>query len=179
MSPQKQRITPPADDLTTVGFANMLRVERVRAVLSPRSMEARGLIEEGRRQGTLIDMTNGRRVNTAAVMDSGHVVLAAGPVPRPSYRRADAGLTMPTDLVHIGFGNVLAANRVLAIVSPRSAPVKTMIKDGKSRGLIVDMTSGRRVRAAVVLDSGHIVLAALTPATIANRLQNGPGAEAS
>ncbi|MDO8532335.1 MAG: DUF370 domain-containing protein [Dehalococcoidia bacterium] len=86
---------------------------------------------------------------------------------------------MPTDLVHIGFGNVLAANRVLAIVSPRSAPVKTMIKDGKSRGLIVDMTSGRRVRAAVVLDSGHIVLAALTPATIANRLQNGPGAEAS
>ena len=86
---------------------------------------------------------------------------------------------MPTDLIHIGFGNVLAANRILAIVSPRSAPVKAMIKDGKSRGLIVDMTSVRPVKAAVVLHSGHIVLAALTPATIANRLQNGPGAESS
>ena len=177
MASHQQR--PPARDLTIVGFANMLRVNRVRAVLSPRSVETQGLIEEGRKRGTLIDMTSGRKVNAAAVMDSGHIVLSAGTVPQASRGRAGLGVSMPTDLIHIGFGNVLAANRILAIVSPRSAPVKAMIKDGKGRGLIVDMTSGRRVRAAVVLDSGHIVLAALTPATIANRIQNGPGAEAS
>ncbi len=179
MASHQQRAPTPAHGLTIVGFANMLRVNRVRAVLPPRSVETRGLIEEGRRRGALVDMTGGRKVSAAAVMDSGHIILSAGAVPQPSYRRTGLGMSMPTDLIHIGFGNVLAANRILAIVSPRSAPVKAMIKDGKSRGLIVDMTSGRRVKAAVVLDSGHIVLAALTPATIANRLQNGPGAESS
>jgi len=162
--------------LTNVGFQHILAVNRVRQVLSPRALEAKGLVDIGRERGTLIDMTNGRRVRVAAVLDSGHVVLAAGGLARPSGGYAKARSPMAAELIHIGFGNVLAANRVLAIVSPRSAPVKAMIKDGKSRGMIVDMTSGRRVRAAVVLDSGHIVLAALMPTTIASRIQGGEGA---
>lgn len=75
-----------------------------------------------------------------------------------------------TELVHIAFGNVLAANRVVAIVTPDSAPSKRLIKEGRSHNLAVDMTNGRKTKAVVVLDSGHIVLAPVTPETLANRL---------
>jgi hypothetical protein len=78
---------------------------------------------------------------------------------------------MVTELVHVGFGNVVAMNRVLAIVSPNSAPTKRMIQEGKSKGVIIDMTSGRRTKAVLVTDSGYIILAALSPETIASRLQ--------
>ena len=78
---------------------------------------------------------------------------------------------MAIDLVHIGFGNILAMNRVVAISSPNSAPTKRTIQDGKNKGLLIDMTSGRRTKAVIFIDSGHIVLAALAPETIAGRLQ--------
>ena len=86
-----------------------------------------------------------------------------------------------TELVHIAFGNVLAANRVIAIVAPDSAPVKRLIREGRSNNLAVDMTNGRKTKAVVVLDSGHIVLAPVTPETLANRLgaswMTAPGVE--
>jgi regulator of extracellular matrix RemA (YlzA/DUF370 family) len=78
---------------------------------------------------------------------------------------------MGIELVHIGFGNVLAMSRVIAIASPNSAPTKRTIHDGKNNGLVIDMTNGRRTKAVVFTDSGHIVLAALAPETIAGRLQ--------
>ena len=83
-----------------------------------------------------------------------------------------------TELLHVAFGNVLAVNRVVAIVNADSAPVKRMIRDGKTNNLSVDMTNGRKTKAVVVLDSGHIVLAPVTPETLANRLSasRGPGA---
>jgi regulator of extracellular matrix RemA (YlzA/DUF370 family) len=85
---------------------------------------------------------------------------------------------MPSELLHIGFGNVLAINRVLAIVSPNSAPTKRMIQESKSAGQIIDMTSGRRTKAVLVMDTGHVVLAAIAPDTIARRSaasrQGGP-----
>ena len=77
---------------------------------------------------------------------------------------------MAIELVHVGFGNVLAMNRVIAIASPNSAPTKRTIQEAKSKGLLIDMTNGRRTKAVVVADSGHIILAALTPETIAGRL---------
>ncbi len=80
---------------------------------------------------------------------------------------------MPIELVHIGFGNILAMNRVTAIVSPNSAPTKRTIQEGRSKGMLVDMTSGRKTKAVIFTDSGHIVLAALAPETIASRLQAG------
>ena len=77
---------------------------------------------------------------------------------------------MSIDLVHIGFGNILAMNRVIAIALPNSAPTKRIIQEGKNKGLLIDMTSGRRTKAVIFTDSGHIVLAALAPETLAGRL---------
>ena len=78
---------------------------------------------------------------------------------------------MSMEPVHIGFGNIIAMNRVIAIVSPNSAPIKRTIQEGKTRGLLIDMTNGRRTKAVIIADSGHIILAALAPETIAGRLQ--------
>lgn len=77
---------------------------------------------------------------------------------------------METELVHIGFGNVVAANRILAIVSPGSAPVKRMVQQSKAEGKCVDATRGRKPKSVVVMDQGHILLAAISPETIAGRL---------
>lgn len=85
---------------------------------------------------------------------------------------------MTTELIHIGFGNVLAVNRVIAMVSPNSAPTKRMIQQGRSDGVLVDMTNGRRTKAVLIMDSGHIVLAAIAPETIAGRLTASRGEEA-
>jgi extracellular matrix regulatory protein A len=74
-----------------------------------------------------------------------------------------------TKLINIGFGNIIAARRVIAIVSPESAPIKRLIQEAKSKGTLIASTCGRRTRAIVVMDSGHIVLSALQPETIANR----------
>jgi extracellular matrix regulatory protein A len=77
---------------------------------------------------------------------------------------------MGIELIHIGFGNVLAMNRVIAIASPTSAPIKRTIQEGRDKGLLIDMTSGRKTKAVIFTDSEHIVLAALAPETIAGRL---------
>jgi len=75
--------------------------------------------------------------------------------------------------IHIGFGNILAINRVIAIASPNSAPIKRTIQEVKNKGLLIDMTNGRRTKAVIVTDSGHIILAALAPETIAGRIPAG------
>ena len=75
------------------------------------------------------------------------------------------------ELVHIGFGNILAMSRVVAMASPNSAPTKRTIQEGRNKGLLIDMTNGRRTKAVIFIDSGHIILAALAPETIAGRLQ--------
>jgi regulator of extracellular matrix RemA (YlzA/DUF370 family) len=79
---------------------------------------------------------------------------------------------MSIELVHIGFGNILAMNRAIAIASPNSAPTKRTIHEGKNNGKLIDMTSGRRTKSVIFTDSGHIILAALAPETIASRLQS-------
>ena len=80
---------------------------------------------------------------------------------------------MGIELVHIGFGNILAMSRAIAIASPNSAPTKRIIHDGRNNGKVIDMTSGRRTKAVIFTDSGHIVLAALAPETIASRFTTG------
>lgn len=77
---------------------------------------------------------------------------------------------MNTQLIHIGFGNIIAISRVIAIISPGSAPTKRMVQEGKAKGLLIDMTNGRKTKAVIVIDTGHIVLAALNPETITGRL---------
>ena len=73
-------------------------------------------------------------------------------------------------LINIGFGNMIAADRIIAIVSPDSAPVKRMIQEARERGNLIDASFGRRTRCVLVLDSDHVVLSALEPVEIAQRL---------
>jgi len=82
---------------------------------------------------------------------------------------------MSVELVHIGFGNILAMNRVIAVALPNSAPTKRIIQEGKNKGLLIDMTNGRRTKAVIFTDSGHIILGALAPETIAGRLHSSRG----
>ncbi len=72
-------------------------------------------------------------------------------------------------LVNIGFGNMVSANRLVAIVSPESAPIKRIIQDAKDRGTLIDATYGRRTRAVLITDSDHVILSAVQPETVANR----------
>ena len=72
-------------------------------------------------------------------------------------------------LVNIGFGNIVSANRIIAIVSPESAPIKRIVQEAKDNKMAVDATLGRRTRAVIIMDSGHVVLSALQPETVVAR----------
>lgn len=76
---------------------------------------------------------------------------------------------MSVNLINIGFGNIVSANRVVAIISPESAPIKRLMQDARDKGLLVDATYGRRTRAVIITDSGHVVLSAVQPETVAHR----------
>jgi regulator of extracellular matrix RemA (YlzA/DUF370 family) len=76
---------------------------------------------------------------------------------------------MDIKLINIGFGNIVSANRVVAIVSPESAPIKRIISEAKEHGKLIDATYGRRTRAVIITDSSHVVLSAIQPETVANR----------
>lgn len=73
-------------------------------------------------------------------------------------------------LINIGFGNIVHANRIIAIVSPESAPIKRLIQDARENGLLIDATYGRRTRAVIITDSNHIILSSIQPETVANRI---------
>ena len=73
-------------------------------------------------------------------------------------------------LINIGFGNMVSADRIIAIVSPDSAPVKRMIQEARDRKRVIDATQGRRTRAVIQTDSDHVVLSAIQPETIAGRV---------
>lgn len=75
-------------------------------------------------------------------------------------------------LVNIGFGNIVNSRKIVSIISPDAAPVKRMVQAAKDNGTAVDATCGRKTRAVIVTDSGHLVLSALLPETIANRVNS-------
>lgn len=75
-------------------------------------------------------------------------------------------------LINIGFGNMIAENRIVVIVSPESAPIKRIIQDAKERGTLVDATHGRRTRAVIITDSDHVILTYLQSETVVNRIEN-------
>lgn len=76
---------------------------------------------------------------------------------------------MDIQLINIGFGNIVSANRVVAIVSPESAPIKRIITEARESGNLVDATYGRRTRAVIITDSSHVILSAIQPETVAHR----------
>lgn len=77
---------------------------------------------------------------------------------------------MSTKLLNIGFGNMVAANRLVAIISPESAPIKRMIQDARDKNILIDATYGRKTRAVLIMDSQQIVLSAIQPETISHRV---------
>ncbi|NLY47158.1 MAG: DUF370 domain-containing protein [Tissierella sp.] len=77
---------------------------------------------------------------------------------------------MTVKLINIGFGNMVSANKIVAVVSPESAPIKRLIQETRDKGLLIDATYGRKTRAVIITDSDHIVLTAVQPETIGNRL---------
>jgi len=85
---------------------------------------------------------------------------------------------MATELLHVGFGDYLTAGRILAVIRPGSLPVRRLLEEAERKGLLLDLTHGRRTKAAVLLDSGHLALLALQPETIAGRLSGRRGEEA-
>ena len=83
-------------------------------------------------------------------------------------------------LVNIGYGNLVLADRLIAVIGPDSAPIKRIIQDARDRGTLIDATYGRRTRAVLIADSGHVILSAIQPETVANRLggkDDAPDAE--
>lgn len=79
---------------------------------------------------------------------------------------------MTLKLINIGFGNIVSGDRVIAIVSPESAPIKRIVQDARDRGMLIDATYGRRTRAVIITDSDHVLLSAVQPETVAHRLDN-------
>lgn len=77
---------------------------------------------------------------------------------------------MEIRLINIGFGNIVAAHRIISIVSPESAPIKRIVQEGRDRGRLIDATYGRRTRAVIITDSNHVILSAVQPETVAHRL---------
>lgn len=82
---------------------------------------------------------------------------------------------MDVNLINIGFGNIVSTNRIIAIVSPESAPIKRMIQEARDNGILIDATYGRRTRAVIITDSDHIILSAVQPETIAQRVNGKSG----
>jgi len=77
---------------------------------------------------------------------------------------------MSIKLINIGFGNIVSANRLIAIVRPESAPIKRIMQEARDRGMLIDATYGRRTRAVIITDSDHVILSAVQPETVAHRL---------
>ena len=89
------------------------------------------------------------------------------------------GVKMANRFINIGFGSIIASGRIVAIVSPESAPIKRIIQDARDRNMLIDATYGRRTRAVIVMDSDHVILSAVQPETVANRLDKGDEGEGS
>lgn len=75
-------------------------------------------------------------------------------------------------LINIGFGNMISSGRLLAIVSPDSAPIKRLVQEAKDRGMLIDATYGRRTRSVILMDTDHVILSAVQPETVAGRLED-------
>lgn len=81
-------------------------------------------------------------------------------------------MKMDIRLINIGFGNIVSANRIISIVSPESAPIKRIINEARERNMLIDATYGRRTRAVIIADSDHVILSAVQPETVAQRVFN-------
>ena len=72
--------------------------------------------------------------------------------------------------INIGYGNIISANRIISVIVPGAAPIKRLVQEAKEKSLVIDATSGRKTRAVIIMDTGHIVLSAVQPDTVVSRL---------
>ena len=79
---------------------------------------------------------------------------------------------MGIQMINIGFGNIVSANRIIAAISPESAPVKRIISEAREKGQLIDATYGRKTRTVIITDSSHVILSAIQPETVANRFNS-------
>ncbi len=93
----------------------------------------------------------------------------------PARRETNCGRVRMSQLIHIGFGNIVNTAKIIAIVSPESAPVKRLVQSAKEKGTAIDATQGRRTKSVLVMENSQIVLSALLPETIAGRVQTERG----
>lgn len=84
---------------------------------------------------------------------------------------------MPQTLVHVGFGNMIVAERIVAIIQPASSPVKRLKEEAREAGRLIDATKGRKTRAIIITDSNHVLLSAIQPETIVNRISEGDSSD--
>ncbi len=82
---------------------------------------------------------------------------------------------MSTEPIHIGFDNIIAMNRVIAMLSPNQQPTKRLIREARNKDMLIDATHARKAKAAIIVDTGHIILAAISPEAIARRLATSRG----
>ena len=76
---------------------------------------------------------------------------------------------MDIKLINIGFGNIVAANRIVSIISPESAPIKRIIQEAKDRGMLIDASYGRKTKSVLLMDTDHVILSAVSPETLTER----------
>ena len=81
------------------------------------------------------------------------------------------------ELIDIGFGSLVSAGRLIAVVSPESAPIKRLTQEARERGILIDATYGRKTKAVLIMDNDHVVLSALSTEAIAGRLEDGDSGE--
>lgn len=147
-------------DLLHVGFGANVATNRVVVICDPDSAPIRRMVRRAKENGTATDVTYGRRMRSVIVMDTGHIVVAAL---RPE--------TIARRLREATIVGTIGAARIVTVSDADSAPIKRMVQQAREEDSVIDVTYGRRVKTVIVLDTGHVVLAALQPETIAGRLQ--------
>lgn len=157
--------------LLNIGFGSSVVAGRVVAIVSPKSapkkrhsVPMKRLKDDAKEENRLVDATHGRETRVIIIMDSNHVVLSA-----IQSEKITGGGEMEQTLLNIGFGSSVVAERVVAIVSPNSSPMKRLKDDAKEEKRLVNVTHGHKVRVIIVMDSNHVVLSAVRSETISKR----------
>jgi len=191
---------PSGEILEDKELGTLFSAAEVIVIVNPDSAPIQRIISRAQEEGRLIDLTKGAEARAALfncapnhATTPGHIILAAmSPETfghrfaitqtnlKQPYYSANTQFPMNIQLINIGFGNIVSANRVVAIVSPESAPIKRIVSEARSANRLIDATYGRRTRAVIVTDSAHVILSAIQPETVAHRFfthkdgQNNP-----
>lgn len=181
---------PPGEMGEDTELGTKVSAAEVIVIVNPDSAPIQRIISRAQEEGRVMDLTKGASARAAiflhctpnnATTPSQIILAAMSPETfghrfsitqshlKQSYYSAHTEIPMNIQLINIGFGNIVSANRVVAIVSPESAPIKRIVSEARSANRLIDATYGRRTRAVIVTDSAHVILSAIQPETVAHR----------